>query len=423
MAINHTSGAAGSSSRTALQFIKGSPFRVLASFAILTTIFALVLNAAAQDSGTPSALPQATPSATFPRLELQLKEENESDLGGTVTLYEFGDKTIVEFAAEGAGGNHPAAIISGTCAAPTNMARYDLNAVSNTGESSTTIDVALDDLLASDHIVQIFMSPDDAETAIACATIEGQPGLAGSATPEASPQASPAASPTATDTEDLNGVGGNTSETTAKTLTVDLQDWSHTGVNGKAVLTDNGTSTTVSIQLEGDAVTGSHTVHIHNGTCASPGSATYTLTPIGTDGSSVSTVNLKLETLTNGAYFINVHPDEEHWEEWMVCGNITQSAGTLTGTTTTTTTQTGTGGNQTGDGSSGGNTTTSTTNAQAGSFPQQVGVGDGLRWPSATRDAVVWAIAISALVVLGTGLMIRHAEKSGKAPRFTRLGL
>ncbi|MCA9834240.1 MAG: CHRD domain-containing protein [Thermomicrobiales bacterium] len=420
MAINHTSGAAGSSSRTAQQFLKGSPFRVLASFTILTTLFALVLNAAAQDSGTPSASPQATPSAAFLRIELPLKEENESDLGGKVTLYEFGDQTIVEFAAEGAGGNHPAAIISGTCAEPTNMARYDLNSVSNTGESSTTIDVALDDLLASDHIVQIFMSPDEADTAIACATIEGEPGLDTGATPEASPQASPAASPAATDVEDLTGVGG---ETTANTLTVDLQDWSDTGVTGTAILTDNGTSTTVSIQLDGDAVTGGHTVHIHNGTCASPGSATYTLTPIGTDGSSVSTVNLKLATLTNGAYFINVHPDEEHWEEWMVCGNITAAAGTLTGTTTTTTTQTGTGGNQTGDGSSGGNTTTSTTTAQAGSFPQQVGVGDGLRWPSETRDAVVWAVAISGVVLLTTGMFIRHAEKSGKSPRFTRLGL
>ncbi|MCO5216040.1 MAG: CHRD domain-containing protein [Thermomicrobiales bacterium] len=433
MASINTSGSAGSLSRSAPRAFFRTPLRVFTTFGLLTTILALVLNAAAQEvsnQATPGSTPtaQATPSAAMPRIELPLQEVNESDLGGMVTLYEFGDMTIVEFAVTGAGGDHPAAIIPGVCVDTTATAvatdltaddtdRYELTPIDATGKSVTTIDVSLDDLLENDHAVQIVMSADQSQTTIACADIEGDPSLepAGTPTPAESPVATP------------DGVGGQTSgfdqtdtDTEPGTFTVKLIDWSKTGVTGTAVLTDQGRTTDVKITLNGTPVIGGHTVHIHNGSCASPGSATYTLAPIGTDGISESTVNLTLETLTKGKYFINIHPDEENWDDWMVCGNISGDPTSQSAVTS----GNGQGGtNQVGDGSGGGSTTMITTNAQAGAFPQTVGVGDGLRWPSENRAAVVMAVGVSAVILLGMGMVIRSAEKSGKHPRFTRLGL
>lgn len=426
MASINSEGSAGSFARLAPRIISGTPFRVFASFGLLTTLLALVLNVAAQGTTTTSDTAQATPAASMPRIELQLNDVNESDLGGSVTLYEFGDQTIVDFRATGAGGDHPASILSGTCEAPTETARYDLEPVSNTGQSRTTINASLGDLLAQDHIVQINMSADDADTVIACAAVEGTPALESAATPAASPAASPEA--TAVASPESDGVGGTSTgndgtggPTDAETLTVKLVDWSDTGITGTAVFTGQGESTSVTVTLSGEAVTGDHVVHIHNGTCATPGSATYTLSPIDANGTSTSTVNLSLETLTTGSYFVNVHPDEANWDSWMACGNITGTATSVTSAIPTPASVSA--GNQEGDGSAGGNTTMVATNAQAGSFPQTVGVGDGLRWPSDTRTAVIWAVGVSGIVILGLGTAIRSAEKSGRTPRFTRLGL
>ncbi len=215
----------------------------------------------------------------------------------------------------------------------------------------------------------------------------------------------------------MDGTSG-AANPTALTLTVNLVDWSETGITGTAVLTADGSATNVSVTLTGDGITGGHELHIHNGTCASPGTATYTLDPIAADGTSTSTVNLSLEQLTSGNYFINVHPDEANWDAWMVCGNITGTASSLTAPTPTAVVV-----SSASDGSTGGNTTMVTTSAQAAAFPETVGVGDGLVWPSDTRTAVIWAIAGSSIVLLGTGMLIRAGERSGRNPRFTRLGL
>lgn len=439
MASNNTNGRSGSSSRPAAQLMIGTPARVLFSLTLIAGLLALLINAAlAQDTTTdltddPAATPAATPSAEMPRIELDLEEVNESDLGGKVTLYEFGDRTIVEFEATGSGGGHPAVIVAGVCgevADETDDPVAELEVVDNQGESVTVVDTSLEDLLAEDHSIEIRMSEDDIDTVIACAFIEGEPSLEPSATPVASPDATPDSTPDATgdeDDDDLDGVGGSATDidgtsgaanVDANTLTVNLVDWSETGVTGTATLIEDGNITQVNISIDGPGVVGGHEVHIHNGTCATPGTATYTLNPIDANGNSDSSVNLTLTQLTGGNYFINIHPDEANWDDWMVCGNITGTP-TEIGSVQSTTPVT----NQTGDGSVGGNMTLVTTNAPAGEFPTQVGVGDALRWPSDARTAAVWSIITIAGTMMASGLIIRHGERSGKQPRFTRLGL
>lgn len=425
----HTTGSAGSSSRTAPHILFSTPTRVLLSLTLMAGLLAALLSAVyAQEptTGTPTAgTPQATPAATMPRLELTLEEANESDLGGTVTLYEFGDATIVEFAATGSGGDHPAVIVPGVCGETETTPVADLEVVDNQGASLTVIDTSLDDLLAEDHSIEIRMSETDTDTVIACALIEGVPSLDPAATPAATPAGTPSASPEANATEngvggttDLDGTGGATN-VDAQTLSINLVDWSDTGVTGTATLVGQDNRTQVNITIDGPGVVGGHEVHIHNGTCASPGTATYTLSPIDANGTSSTTVSLSLSQLTAGAYFINVHPDEANWDAWMVCGNIT---GTTTGLAEQTPTP-AVGGSQATDGSTGGNMTLVTTNAQAGEFPTTVGVGEALRWPSDTRTAVIWAVSAIGLTMLASGLILRHGERTGKQPRFTRLGL
>lgn len=441
MALNNTTGTSGSS-RTAPQLTIGIPARVLFSLTLIVGLLAVVINAVyAQSDSTPGAdaasTPVATPAATMPRIELQLEEVNESDLGGTVTLYENGDSTIIEFAATGAGGDHPAVIMPGVCGETEGDPVADLELVDNRGKSISTVDISLEDLLAEDHVIEIRMSESENDTVIACALIEGEPSLDPAGTPVASPEATPSATPSASpeaQTGTENGVGGTTdADGTGGTvaqgaeITIKLVDWSETGVTGTAVLTDQGNTTQVVVNIDGPGVVGGHELHIHNGTCGNPGTATYTLNPIDANGTSTSTINLSVDQLTGGNYFINVHPDEENWDAWMVCGNIdadpaTGGTSTTTPGTTTTTTPTPASSGVS-DGSTGGNTALVTTNAQAGEFPTKVGVGDALRWPSDTRTSVVWALSGISLTLLVSGLIIRHGERTGKKPRFHRLGL
>lgn len=435
MASVNNKGRSGSS-RPAAQLVIGTPARVLFSLTLIAGLLAVVLNAAlAQDQTTdltgPEGTPVATPSASMPGIEVQLEEVNESDLGGTVSLYDNGDSTIVEFAVTGAGGDHPAVIIPGVCGETANDPVAELEDVDNRGESTTVIDTSLDDLLAEDHAIEVRMSADDSDTVIACAVIAGDPLVDPVATPESSPEVTVEATPDASadeDNEDLEGVGGNTSnvnETSggetpdaetdaAGTLTVNLVDWSDTGVSGTAELTENGSITQVVVTIDGPGVIGDHELHIHNGTCTTPGSATYTLNPIDANGSSSSSINLTLDQLTGGNYFINVHPDEENWDDWMVCGNITGTPNTVGAAEPTAVP------NQVSDGSVGGNTTMVTTNAQAGEFPTTVGVGDALRWPSDARTAAIWAVSAIAITALASGLILRFGERSGSQ---SRLGL
>ena len=431
MASNNTNGRSGSSSRPAAQLTVGTPTRVLFTFTVIAGMLALVLNAAfAQDQSTDltdpaAATPEATPSVEMPRIEIEIEEVNESDVGGTVTLYDNGDTTIVEFAATGTGGDHPAMIVPGVCGEVEDDPVAELELVDDRGEGTSVVDISLDDLLDEDHSIEIRMSEDDLDTVIACALIEGEPSLDPAATPVATPGATPDAEATEDDEDDLEGVGGTTVDvdgtggaTDAQSLTINLVDWSDTGVTGTATLTEDGNITQVNVSIDGPGVVGGHELHIHNGTCTTPGSATYTLTPIDANGNSTSSVNLTLAQLTGGNYFINIHPDEENWDEWMVCGNITGTPTSVTDVRPTTPAP-----NQTGDGSVGGNTTMLTTSAQAGEFPTTVGVGDALRWPSDNRTASVWAVTTIAITMMAAGAILRYGERSGKQARFTRLGL
>lgn len=430
MAIINTSGMAGSISRTAPQRFLGTPARVLFSLTLLAGMLAVLLNAVYAQDPTPTvtpgaATPVATPSVDMLRVELKLQEQNESGVDGKVTLFVFGDRTIVDFAAKDVGGDHPAMIVRGVCGDTADNPIADLELVDKFGKSRTVVDTSLSDLLQDDYSIVIRMSEKEMNTIIACAHIEGTPSLAPTATPVASPVATPSATAVASPTADavggttknVDGTGG-ASNADAQVLNVKLVDWSKTGITGTAVLAADGENTQVSVNISGPGVIGGHELHIHNGTCATPGTATYTLNPIDANGASTTTVNLSIDQLTRGNYFINVHPDEDSWDAWMVCGNINGQ------TTTVIDAKTGSTSSSISDGSVGGNTTLVTTDAQAGEFPTKVGVGDGLRWPSENRNTAVAALGVMGATLLIIGVIMRIGQHDGhRVSRFHRLGL
>jgi hypothetical protein len=473
--------------------------RGLAVFALIASAMLAVSFVTAQEdttpSSTPDATPEATPSAEMPRLELELEELNDSGINGTVTLYEFGDRTIVEFDVEGSGGDHPANISVGTCGDLEPEPAFELQRVNEDGESLTVVDASLDELLESPHAVEMRLAPDQLGTLIACADIEGEPQLPTDGTPVATPTGeggqvtvagteTPAQTPTATATSTATSavVPGTTPEATAvstpedgtggavsgdePTATIQLEELNDSGVSGTVVLTAQGQATRISINLTGN-VTGDHVAHLHDGTCEAPGEYTYTLNPVSANGTSETVVNLTLDELLSGAYFVNVHPSEANWDTWMVCGQLVSTGGTVTtaNITPTPTTPATTGGQQTvaptatvpvqvvpgattspvttpipsGKGTS---TTTTTTTTAAGdgtagvtggttstgavqTLPQTAGVGAMLQWPTDPRTAILWATAAAAAILGVSALVIRRGERGSTTThsRWTRLGI
>jgi hypothetical protein len=103
-------------------------------------------------------------------------ELNESGLSGTAELTDRGDRTAVAMRINGVVGEHPTHIHPGTCDDLDPDPKYPLNNVELTttalvGTSDSVVDVSLDDLLASDHLILIHKSLEELDTYYACGNI------------------------------------------------------------------------------------------------------------------------------------------------------------------------------------------------------------------------------------------------------------
>lgn len=397
---------------------------MLIAIAAMMALFALsAAPVTAQDAtATPPASPTATvtPEPDAPRLELEFQELNDSGVSGTATLYEAGDRTIVELDLEDTGENHPAHIHAGSCDDLQPEPAYPLENVGSDGQSTSIVDASLDELIDGDFAVDLHLSPNELGTLIVCADIEGEPEVPpAGGTPDATLDAVETAEPTATEaapritgtvaeaatraatvavseaataviaerpvsietpvaaeaTEPADGTGGAEStavptegaaevpetpvatgipdepESTAVPATtvtgeatesadgtggavngaedsasLPLASASDLGVTGTVVLTAVDDDTTrLSVVLSGDAVTGDHIVHLHDGTCDQPGEFTLDLNPIDADGISETDVGLSFAELLADGYFINVHQSDAAYDTWLVCGDLSDA--------------------------------------------------------------------------------------------------
>jgi hypothetical protein len=119
------------------------------------------------------------------------------------------------------------------------------------------------------------------------------------------------------------GCGDDDNGAVGDEVTVELAEEAGSGQTGTATLTAEGEQTAVSIEIEGDPVSDSQPAHIHEGNCGddlNPEPA-FGL-PNVTDGSSETTVDVSLDTLTSSDYAINLHMSDEDLTTYTSCGNI-----------------------------------------------------------------------------------------------------
>src|SRR5829696_10073462 len=110
------------------------------------------------------------------RASVTFTELNDSGLSGTAELTARGQRTKVSMRIDGAVGEHPTHIHTGTCDNLDPNPKYPLNNVElNTtelvGTSDTVVDVPLDELLSPPHLILIHKSAEELNTYYACGNI------------------------------------------------------------------------------------------------------------------------------------------------------------------------------------------------------------------------------------------------------------
>jgi hypothetical protein len=115
--------------------------------------------------------------------------------------------------------------------------------------------------------------------------------------------------------------GGEAAAPEMRSITVELDELSGSGISGEATLTETADGTDVALSVAG--ATGGHPVHIHLGTCAVLGEVAAPLTDIDENGVSETTVPLTIDELTGGQYAINAHESVENISTYIACGDIT----------------------------------------------------------------------------------------------------
>lgn len=121
----------------------------------------------------------------------------------------------------------------------------------------------------------------------------------------------------------LAGCGGDDDgDTSGDDVTVELSEYEGSGQSGTATLTADGEQTSVSISIDGDPVSESQPAHIHEGTCDDLTPEPLYGLPNVADGTSETSVDVSLDTLTGGTYAINLHMSDEDLATYTSCGNI-----------------------------------------------------------------------------------------------------
>ncbi|MEA2525033.1 MAG: hypothetical protein QOF73_2260 [Thermomicrobiales bacterium] len=125
--------------------------------------------AAATDEATPEAGDDVDASADG--LTIDLGELNDSGMSGTATLRANGDQTDVELNLVGATGGHPAHIHRGTCVDLDPNPAFPLQDVDANGQSTTTVEISLEDLQAEPFAVNLHKSAEEIGLYVACGEI------------------------------------------------------------------------------------------------------------------------------------------------------------------------------------------------------------------------------------------------------------
>jgi hypothetical protein len=339
----------------------------------------------AQDSGTPAGSPEASPTVTItpepdaPRLVLPFEVLNDSGLSGTATLYEAGDKTIVDLDVKNTGDDQPAHIHAGTCGNLEPEPAFDLTALHADGKSRTVIDTPLEGLLNGQFAIDIHLSPTELGTLSACANIEGTPTI-----PDGSPTPGNG-TPAATVTPVPTGQGG---ENTTPTATIPATVAPTTAATTPAAVATTTVTATATATTASSGTTNSGSDGTGGTTAGSGSDGT------GGDTGSTSTAGTSNTTTTN-----------------------------TTDTTTTSASGDGTG---TGGTTANGSTYIASDGTVQTASMAASGVGPLGIVPEGTDPAIVWSIVSAAVLLFAAGIWIWIGERRSshrQPPRWSRLGM
>lgn len=105
-------------------------------------------------------------------LTLTLEEQNDSGISGEVALSPTSEGALeVEIELDGSdGGPHPAHIHEGSCDDLNPEPAFPLEDVVD-GESETTVEISVDDLVATEYAVNVHESAENVDVYVACADV------------------------------------------------------------------------------------------------------------------------------------------------------------------------------------------------------------------------------------------------------------
>lgn len=137
-------------------------------------------------------------------IDVEMAEQNNSGQSGTVTLEAVGDnqtRVTIQVSPGAAGVQQPAHIHEGTCEDLNPQPKFPLNPVID-GMSETVVNASLETIQASQHAVNVHLSPQEASTYVSCGTIPvvAMAGTPAAGTPAAMQPAAGTPQPAATPT-------------------------------------------------------------------------------------------------------------------------------------------------------------------------------------------------------------------------------
>ena len=216
-----------------------------------------------------------------PTIEIVLAAGRDGDQNGKARLVSKGAKTdvVLDVKPGAAGVAQPAHVHDGACPVPGGV-KYPLTNVVD-GKSTTTLDVALADLLKGGFAVNVHKSAAESAVYVACGAI---------------PQGA----------------------------VVKLDKGRDEDQNGMAVLVSQGAKTEENLFIKPSPGV-AQPAHIHEGACPVPGAVKYPLTNVA-EGKSKTVVDVALADLLKGGLAINAHKSAAEAGKYVACGALKSSS-------------------------------------------------------------------------------------------------
>ena len=102
-----------------------------------------------------------------------VEAQEDSGVSGSVLIADYGGRSVVTLTLSGTpdGGTHPAELRVGNCGEEGEVVLPLENVNGDTGLSTTVTDVSFDDITEADHALNVYLSPDETQSAVSCGEV------------------------------------------------------------------------------------------------------------------------------------------------------------------------------------------------------------------------------------------------------------